>query len=607
MQRVHSVQSIQSAQSAQSSRAMQLYLVDGIGPFFKRAPGRRLNWSKIPFEYLEHDGEVDRQLLSEIRVEFEELCRRVSAVGFNAITLDDVAHLARWSGYDPRLQAKIEVYRAELGQLFEIAESYGLDVFLTTDVMFFVPELERELGRSVQRISEFLADVCGQLLDDFPQVAGVILRIGESDGVDVSGDFLSRLSVKTPRQLRRLVSRLLPVFQLRHRLLIVRTWSVGAYHIGDLIWNRHTFDATFGDLESPSLVLSMKYGETDFFRFLPLNRHFFRSAHKKIIELQARREYEGFGEYPSFIGWDTERYRDQLAGASNMIGVSIWCQTGGWTKFRRRAFLERSAFWIELNAEVALDVMRGASVGEAVRSFCGRRRADGSADRSADADGSLDDVENRATHLLELLRLSDDVICELLYVDELAQQKLFFRRLRVPPLLSVYWDNILVNHGMRKLLRVLVVDGQSKIRQGRAALGKIEEMIDLAPDAGAPIEDLVFQYHTFRLLAEARRYYFEEFDETICRQLEQLRDRYRRKYDRHYEVHLDFRPLRVKSVQIQRLLHLIVRRQRGYRRLDRLLTLRLLSLVYPLLRPFSKKLVPEFARESAMGVDTLFR
>ncbi len=577
---------------------MQLFLVDGIGPFFKRAPGRRLNWSKIPFEFLERDGEVDVELLAEIRAEFDTFCGRVSAVGFNAISLDDVAHLARWSGYAPRLSAKIEVYRRELGRFFEIAANHGLDVYLTTDIMFFVPELEAELGGNVRRIGKWLATACAQLLDDFPQIAGVILRIGESDGVDVSGDFLSRLAVKTPKQLRRLTETLLPEFEARHRLLIVRTWSVGAYHIGDLIWNRHTFDQTFGGLESPSLVLSMKYGETDFFRFLPLNKLFFRSSHKKIVELQAKREYEGFGEYPSFIGWDTERYRDQLAGARNMIGMSVWCQTGGWTKFRRRAFLERSAYWIELNTEVALDVMRGASVGEAVRSFC-RRRAS-----TAD---SPELIESRATHLVELLRLSDDVICELLYVDELAQQKLFFRRLGVPPLLSVYWDNILVNHGIRKLLRVLVEDGPAKIRQGQAALAKIEQMIELAPHADAPIVDLVFQYHTFRILAEARRYYFEQFDETVCRQLEQLRDRYRRKYDRHYEVHLDFRPLKVRSVQIQRLLNLIVRRQRGYRRLDRLLTLRLLSAIYPLLRPFSKKLVPQFARESAMGVDTLFR
>jgi hypothetical protein len=59
-----------------------------------------------------------------------------------------------------------------------------------------------------------------------------------------------------------------------------------------------------------------------------LNKAFFHVKQAKIIELQARREYEGAGEFPSYIGADCEHFARELEGAENMVGMSIWCQTG---------------------------------------------------------------------------------------------------------------------------------------------------------------------------------------------------------------------------------------------------------------------------------------
>lgn len=53
----------------------------------------------------------------------------------------------------------------------------------------------------------------------------------------------------------------------------------------------------------------MKHGESDFFRYLPLNRNFFRIKFAKIIELQNRREYEGCGEHHAISGWEYEAMR----------------------------------------------------------------------------------------------------------------------------------------------------------------------------------------------------------------------------------------------------------------------------------------------------------
>ena len=166
------------------------------------------------------------------------------------------------------------------------------------DVMFYNETLDELLGTSREKAIAWLKTKLSDLLDDFPEIAGIIVRFGEHDGVDVKGDFRSRLMLKRPSDARAFLGELLPLFESKNRLLVFRTWSVGAHPIGDLIWNEKTFQRVFGDFNSSALIISMKYGESDFFRYLPLNRLFFASDHQKIIEFQARREYEGFGAYP---------------------------------------------------------------------------------------------------------------------------------------------------------------------------------------------------------------------------------------------------------------------------------------------------------------------
>ena len=78
--------------------------------------------------------------------------------------------------------------------------------------------------------------------------------------------------IQKPAQARQLLLYLLPTCEKHSRRLIFRTWTVGAYRIGDLMWHRGTFTSVFDGLKSPSLVISMKYGESDFFRYLQSTR-----------------------------------------------------------------------------------------------------------------------------------------------------------------------------------------------------------------------------------------------------------------------------------------------------------------------------------------------
>ena len=457
--------------------------------------------------------------------------------------------------------------------------------------MFFNADLDAHLGQGEERITTFLEDGLARLFHEFPDIAGIVSRFGETDGRDVRGDFCSRLVIRTSAQMRRMISRLLSVCERHARLLIVRTWSVGAYRVGDLMWNRDTFERVFADLHSDRLIISMKYGESDFFRYLPLNRQFLQTSHRKIIELQARREYEGFGAYPSFVGIDYEVYRDQLREAKNVVGISVWCQTGGWGVFKNLTYLQDSSIWNEINTEVTLSIFRDRLTAEgAIRKLFLERWGPG-----------------RWDWLIELLRLSDEVVKELLYVEEFSRRRMYFRRLRIPPMPSAYWDQVVVNHAMRKILRCFVHDGERCIQQGVRALAKIRRMAELAQRLGLPTDGIEFQYDTFRILAAAREYYFRPFTLERAEKLRALRAAYCAQYPVKYSVHMDFEPLGMRRATVRRVLSLLLRHGRAYRMVDRLVTLRFFSLLYALSRPWRKRFVPSFAGSRAMGLDAVFR
>ncbi|WP_193210479.1 hypothetical protein [Luteolibacter marinus] len=571
----------------------EIFLIDAIGPFFRGYERRRINWSKIPFTHLETAGEARELQWAGIREDMRRFTREAAAAGFNAVTLDDLAHLAVHALHEEDVAARVAVYREEFAELFGIIAEAGLDIYLTSDVLPVTPAVEAATGGDRGKLEAFYRELVDGFLRDFPQVRGLVLRIGESDGVDVKDPIRTRLHVRSAKETNRLLANLLPIFENHGRTLILRTWTVGAHRVGDLIWHRRTLAEALKGIASPSFILSMKYGESDFFRYLPLNRAFFRTPHRKIVELQARREYEGAGEYPSFIGWDCEQYARELKGDANLAGISVWCQTGGWHRFRRLAFLEQdqSDIWLRLNAVVALRIFRYQEpVEDAVEAVVG---------------------EERAAAVLELLRHAETVVKELHYIGGFASQKLFFRRVRIPPLLHVYWDCLFINHAVRKVLRHFVADPERALREGEAAYALFPRMIELARSADLPVADIEHWRDFCHLVRLARRYYFLPFDPDLVERIRTSKKAYKKAWPaatrQRYRIKVSFEPFKVKRQTLGWISSLFLRRQRGYRVIDHILTLNLLGLVFRLFRPGKSKAVPKFLRKSAMGVEALFR
>ncbi len=291
-----------------SAMGMELFLIDAIGPFFRGYHRMRINWSKIPFQHLLDASPDDWDLIEN---ELRDFARQVSAQGYNAVTLDDLAHLAPHPLHEPEVADQINFLRGKFTGFFDMLHGeFGLRVYLTTDVLPMTPALSKVMG------------------------------------------------------------------------------------------------------DDPA-------------------------------ELEAY--------YRSFIGWDCERFAQELSQVENLVGISVWCQTGGWHRLRRRAYLDADGrdIWIRLNTEAVITVFRdGRPADSAVENLLGAERA-GAA--------------------LELVDHADTVIRELLYIRDFARQKLFFRRVRIPPLLHVCWDSLFINHGVRKVMAHFVSDPENALSDGEAA------------------------------------------------------------------------------------------------------------------------------------------
>ncbi len=561
----------------------RLYIIDTTSPFYVRKIKKVVNWSKVPYDILEKKGLIRRKDFRKICSNFEIYVKHVAEIGYTALSIDQLCYLVSFDIYSRKTKKKIERYRSYFSRLFPVAKKNGLKIFINTDVIFTNKRiLFHTQGRFGEYI-ELLKQAVLSLFQNYPDVDGIIMRIGESDGVDVKGSFLSRIIVKTPRQANRLLKAILPVFEKYGKYLIFRTWTIGAYPIGDMMWNGETYDAVFGDVESEHLIISMKYGDTDFFRYVDLNPLIFHGPHKKILELQTRREYEGFGEYPSFVGWDYQRFYEGIKKLDTFMGISVWCQTGGWSRFRNITFFENTSYWNELNTTVTLKLFReGLSVKDAVASFHG----------------------NRNTELLmDFLKYSEDAIKKVLYDAEIANRALYLNSVRLPVLVHIFWDYVTVTEHIISFCNLFAENAPRSVTAAEEGLESVRKMKKIGKELGLPY-DYDFHYDTFELFYYCRKLIYSEDKETVFAALQEKLGRYRKKHPGTYH----FRVL-IKSSKFTVLMRLIfktfIRDGKPYRPVDRILFNRLTALLFRLIFRISHKHFPAFIDKQSMPLDAL--
>jgi hypothetical protein len=359
------------------------------------------------------------------------------------------------------------------------------------------------------------------------------------------------------------------------------------------MWNQKTYDRVFKTIKSEHLIVSLKYGNTDFFRYLALNPLTLHGQHKKIIEFQAKREWEGMGLYPSFVGWDYAHYLQQLKQNKQIVGIQVWAQTGGWApaEWGRLTFLERSGFWNELNAFVTAQLYgNNYTTEEAIEAFC-----------------SFKKIEN-VTAFTHFLRLADVAIKNGLYISAFAAHPLYLRRIQLPPLTWVAWDNVLANGLTKQILTYAIKDRQSVIDEGEHAVEIVEQMIVMAQQIDLPngiVDSLRFQLATFRLLAQIRRLIFGTLSDIERQQLNRDITAYQKRYPQHYRFSLNIQSNALGSHASMLLIPLLIRHQSAYRRFDYFL-LRTSGLQRFIVHYYIKKTIPYLSTQ-AMGLESVFK
>ena len=289
------------------------------------------------------------------------------------------------------------------------------------------------------------------------------------------------------------------------------------------------------------------------------------------------------------------KHYQQLKAFDHFAGISIWCQTGGWHAFRRLTFLENSSPWVELNCQSAIDVIKHERTPE----------------QSIEA--QFPKQHEAATAILEA---SEEVIRKLFYIRTFAQQELFFRRVRIPTLLHLYWDRLFISNTIRTIIRFFTPDPLLEQQLGQDAFAHYQNALrqhaSTLPEKLN--EDLEFMHDTAKLILLARTYFLtEQVDESLKQKIRKTASMYRHQWNgtkgyARYKIQIDFNGHALSKKHLTLAKRLLIRTQARYRFwLDHVFTLPLLKHLYRLLKKSSQKSLPSYAQDSAMGIESVLK
>ncbi len=292
------------------------------------------------------------------------------------------------AGGDPEMRRWLQNTLDQVETRVRAARRAGLDVYLFYDALT-LPRLDVHRHPEQLTCKNRPATLCPAsdlahklsmdglraLILRFPDIAGISLRVGDTDAARVP--YLIGNDVYAPHcprcsQLGR-ADRVLGVIHKAHALvvgefgkrLIVRAWNVrpGGLHddTGLAAW---VLPRLPGKPDDDRLVLSFKFSHTDFWRYQAWNPCSLVAGRRPVIyELQCQREFEGKGGLPNWQAplWQAgppERASGgdpfekmglaEAASRVNLAGVWAWVRGGGWG-----GPFVRDESWIDANAWAA--------------------------------------------------------------------------------------------------------------------------------------------------------------------------------------------------------------------------------------------------------------
>lgn len=472
--------------------------------------------------------ELDAAALERIERDWRTYVDRMTRFGANGVIVGAFLELIdfdRLAGGDVVYPAGGEFRRRHaalrdaFGGLFAYARRAGMGVYLKTDMLALTEPLERVLSARAggldgldtddPRLWRVYATGLDELFDRMPDVRGVVVRVGEAGALyNVEGwPYWSEMAVREPEELRLMLETLLPVFERHGRDLVLRSWSVGVGALGGLHTDPVVYDEVLGDIDSPSLVVSTKFTQGDYFGFLPLNPTLAQGGHRRLIEFQARREFEGFGALPNFLAAEHARAIRTLARANpNIAGISLWTQEGGPLHAGPMSIYPLHGYWRWIDANVYATLRLAADPATRPAALAAEWvRANVSSDPVV--------VETLADVLLR----SRAPVEKALYVRPFAEQRARIGGIESTPMMWIMeWDVVgdwsavssTIYRASRGRLEEAIADGfdaAGEAREMRRAVEALAPRLGDDPDFKATLRSLTYQESLFQALAWYRK------------------------------------------------------------------------------------------------------
>jgi hypothetical protein len=437
---------------------------------------------------LEAPPYLDAAAFERCEREWRSYVERMIEYGNNAIAVPLLLELIdfdRVSGslagapvYEARsaFRARHAAVRRAFGPLFEWTARRGMQVFLDTDMPVLTPALSDRLRRLAPDASATGIDTANsavwdvyragfeELFDALPSITGVVIRFGEGGSLyNTEGwPYRSEMGVRSAASLRAMLRGLLPVFEARQKTLVLRSWTVGVGQLGRLHLDPAVYDAVLGDIDSPALIVSTKYTAGDFFSYLPLNPTLAAGRQRRIIEFQAKPEFEGFGAFPDFLGSEyAQALRAFRSVNPHIAGAYVMPQFGGPLRAGPRMIYPRHGFWLWTDANVfvasRLAVDPDADVRQLARQWAAARF------------GNDARVVDAVTNVLIQTR---EAVLNGFYIRPFAERTVRIHRFELPPLMWIFeWNMVGGWHSLSSLVYDATRDDIDRaIAEGDAAV-----------------------------------------------------------------------------------------------------------------------------------------
>jgi Glycosyl hydrolase family 67 C-terminus len=484
---------------------------------------------------LERSPYVDAGAFSRIETEWRAYVERMLQYGNNAISVplllelidfdrvtagDRAPGAAVYDGASP-FRARHAALRRSFEPLFEWTDRRGMQVFLESDMLMLTSPLEAYLRRlapdaslvgidsSNPAVWEVYRKGLEELFEKVPAVKGLVIRFGEGGRLysTPGWPYRSEMAVRNADSVRAMLRGLLPAFERTGRTRILRSWTVGVGPIGRLHFDPSVYERVLGDIDSPALVVSTKFTAGDFFSYLPLNPTLAHGRHRRLVELQAKPEFEGFAAFPDFLAEEHARALRALRAANpRIVGSYLFTQIGGPLRAGPRTLYPFHGFWLWTDANVfaasrlAIDPdadLRGLARQWAERTFGTNARVVDAVTRAL--------VESRKT------------VLDGFYIRPFAEREVRVPGLELPPLMWIFeWDMVGGWHSLLSLVYQGARDGIERAKtEGDSAAATVrrlrQEMETAAADprmcqpCAQALQSLAYQETLFDVLAAWRQ------------------------------------------------------------------------------------------------------